>query len=453
MPAIQEIVDVSIRVQSSAVAAVNFDSILIAGDGGSGTNDGDFNAGFLNHEVRRYTSLSALSADSDIKPNSNVVNIATAIFGQIPAVPTVYVGRIDQGTPSIQFSRLKFNTVPLIAGQSVEVFIDGASIGTVPFNTNNDTTIADVAALILSNSKVSSVSVSGTPDDTIGINGATAGESFTVSADIKTGSVVDESKVAEILVRAIDLISVDDINSLVASNNDWFGYVHTFTSNADAATAAAALAANKKFGSFLTKSVSAPPVLNSNFSSLWYTSSSSAVGQWVNAAALSAMLGRPFGSYNPSYLSLELVDAETGLTATQETALRAAYVNQYSPIAGRNVTYNGLAGNGGWIDTYLNVLYLENRMESSLVGLLIAQDKIPYDDSGIARVANVMSSILQASENAGIIANNPKYSITVPLASSVPAIDRSNRILNGLSFTAYTGAGVNLIRINGTLVD
>lgn len=452
MPAISEIVDVSIRVQSSAVAAVNFDSILIAGDGSA-----DFNAGFSNHEVRRYTSLSALTSDVDIKPSAELINVATAIFGQIPAVPTVYIGRINPGTPAPQFSRLQFDTVPLVAGQSVEIFVDGVSIGSVPFNTDNDTTIADVAAAILADSKVSTVSTSasviGGDLDRIAITGATDGESFTVSADIKTGSDVDESKIAEILTRASDKISVTDINSLVESNGDWFGYVHTFTSNADAETAAAALAANKKFGSFLYKSISSAPSLNSNFSALWYTSSSSAVGQYVNAAALSAMLGRRFGSYNPAYLGLELVDAETGLTASQETSLRDAYANQYSQIAGRNVTYNGIAGNGGWIDTYLNVLYIENRMESAVVAALIAADKISYDDAGIAQITGIMSSILQNAENDGIIANNPKYSISAPLASSVSAVDRSNRILNGLEFTAYTGAGVNLVRIDGTLVD
>ena len=129
MPDISEIVDVTISVQSSAITRVGFDSILINGNGGTGTNDGDFNAGFTEFEVRKYTTLAALTGDSDIKPASGVINLATAIFSQVPAVSSVYVSRTDEGTPVAQVSQLLYNTVPLVSGQSVEVSIDGTEIG------------------------------------------------------------------------------------------------------------------------------------------------------------------------------------------------------------------------------------------------------------------------------------------------------------------------------------
>jgi len=164
------------------------------------------------------------------------------------------------------------------------------------------------------------------------------------------------------------------------------------------------------------------------------------------------MLGREVGSYNPSYLSLELTDASV-VSATDEALLRTGYGNQYSEIGGRDVTYDGKAGNGGWIDTYINVLWLEARIQEDIFALMAAKDKIPFTDEGIGLITNELSKRLQIAEDMGVLTSSPKFVITAPLAENVPAADKSNRLLTGITFTAYTAGAVNLVQINGTLVD
>ena len=458
MPSISEVVDVTISVQSSSVSRVGFDSILINGDGGTGTNDGDFNAGFTEFEVRLYTSLAALTSDADIKPASEVVNLATAIFAQVPAVPTVYVSRTDQGTPAVQVSTLLYQTVPVIAGQSVSVSIDGVAIAASPvaWTTDNDTTMAAVASAIQAEAgvttAVASTSGGGSDDNFITITGAVAGTSFQVTSNILTGAVVDEAVDQVITTAAVDLLPSSAINSIIANDNTWFGYVQSFASNSDSETAAASLAANRKYGMFKFSAASSIPNLGTNFSASWINQSADATRKEVNAAALSAMLGREVGSYNPAYLSLELTDASV-VSSTDEALLRTGYANQYSEIGGQDVTYDGRAGNGGWIDTYINVLWLQARIEEDIFALMAAKDKVPFTDSGIGMITNELSKRLQIAEDLGVLTSNPKFVITAPLAADVPALDKSNRVLSGITFTAYTAGAVNLVQINGTLVD
>lgn len=447
MPEINEIVDVAISIQSSGIAQASFDSILINGRGGT-SNDQNFNAGFGNHEVRLYTSYAALAADSDIKPASNVVSMAEKIFAQTPAVSNVYVSRSDDGTPLPQVSTLKYNTVPLVSGQDVEVFIGGVSIGSVSFTTDNDTTMDAVAALIQGESEVTtavaSVDGAGSDKNLITITGAVDGVSFTVSSEVQTGATVDESIVASVTQSAENLLSSSDITSILANDDSWFAYVHDFTANADHEIAAAACAAAKKFSGF--SFFAATPNLGTNLAFSIYSDDR------ADCSWMSAMLGRTVGSYNPAYMTLELTDANT-VTTAKETELRAAYANQYSSIAGVDVTYNGRAANGGWIDTYIGALWLEKRIQEAIFASLVANEKIPYDNAGIAAIGSTLYTVLQQAENQGVISSSPKFTVNVPLASSVSPIDRSNRILNGISFTAYSGAGINRVQINGTIID
>jgi len=446
MPEINEIVDVAISIQSSGIAQASFDSILINGRGGT-TNDQNFNAGWANHEVRQYTSYAALAADSDIKPASNVIEMAEKIFAQTPAVGNVYVARSDDGTPLPQISQLTYNTVPLVSGQDVEVFIGGVSIGSVSWTTDNDTTMDTVAALIQVESEVATAvasAVDSVDKNTITITGAVDGVSFTVSSEVQTGATVDESIVASVTQAAENLLSSSDITSILANDDSWFAYVHDFTANADHEIAAAACAAAKKFSGF--SFFAATPNLGTNLAFSIYSDDR------ADCSWMSAMLGRTVGSYNPAYMTLELTDANVVSTA-KETELRAAYANQYSSIAGVDVTYNGRAANGGWIDTYIGALWLEKRIQEAIFASLVANEKLPYDNAGIAAIGSTLYTVLQQAENQGVISSSPKFTVNVPLASSVSPIDRSNRILNGISFTAYSGAGINRVQINGTIID
>lgn len=449
MPEISEVVDISISIQSAAVSQASFDTILINGRGGT-SNDQNFNAGFANHEVRQYNSFEAVGNDSDIKPNANVVQMAQKIFAQTPAVGTIYISRSDDGTPLPQISTLEYSTTPLVSGQSVEVSINGDEIAASPiaWDTDNDTTMDAVAAAIqaesLVTSAVASVSAGSTDKDLITITGATDGISFSVVSSVMTGSTVDENVIQTITQAAENLLSPSDITAILANNDAWFAYCHDFTANADHEIAAAGCAASNKFSGF--SFFGTAPSLGTDRAFSIYSDDR------AECAWLSAMLGKDIGSYNPAYMTLQLTDPDD-VTAAKETELREANANQYSTLAGVDITYDGKASNGGWIDTNINALWLESRLQEAVFASLVSNDKLPYDDAGITAIGSTVYSVLQDAENRGVLSPSPKFTVTVPLASSVSAVDRSNRILNGITFEAYSGAGINKVKITGTIID
>ena len=461
MVEVSEIVDVTITVQSSAIAQTGFDSLLVVGNGGTGSNDGSFNGGWANHEVRPYDTFNAVANDPDIKPNSNVENMALVAFSQIPAASRVYVSRVDENTPVAQVATLTFLTGFYVDGQTLEAFLAGSSLGTEAVGAGDtvvehDAAITALAALYAGDASIATA----TPSDvggvgylnTITLTAAVPGESFLATATVSTGATLDEAVTQVITTVGSDKLAASDLASIAENNNNWFGYVHDFTSNTDAEVAAAYAAANRKFAHFLVQNIADLPNLNTNFAAWWYTTSADSIAQWLQVASLSAYLGREVGSYNPSHQLLETVDSANLSTADDQT-LRDNFGNQYTTIAGADVTYDGRAANGGWIDTYINVNWVTARMEERIFGGMVSSEKIPYDDSGIQSIGNLMAAVLQQAEDAGIIASEPKFTIQLPSAASVPPADRSARLLQGITFTAYTGAPINRVKINGTLVD
>lgn len=456
MPEITEIVDVAISVQSAAVSQAAFDTILLNGDGGdTGQNNGSFNGSFANHEVRKYTSYTQVAEDAGIKPGSNVILMAQKVFAQSPAVSEIYIARSDRATGSPQISELSILNVPLVTGQFVEILNNGVSVGTEDFATSNDVTmqaVADaIAALAHVNTAVSSGEV-GT-EDTITITDVDGENVTDISLKVYTGDSGDipnaelnETVLKAITTRAVDKLDPASLTAILSAEDGFFGYVHEFTSQTDANTAVFAMAAAKKFCGFAVSSTGYK--LGSNYA---FTISDTSLN-YANVSWLSAMLGRQIGSYNPAYMRLELT-TEGSFTAAQEQTLRDNYVNQYSLIAGVGVTFDGKASNGGWIDTYINILWLEAQLQQNIFNLQVANDKLPFDESGIAAVGSIIYSTLQTAENLGVISASPKFTISLPSLSSISAADRSNRILNGITFTAYTGAGINKTQINGTLID
>jgi hypothetical protein len=242
MVQIVDIVDVEVKVSTSAISRQGFNSLLILGKATS------FNAGWTStsaYQVKEYTSLTQALADTDIITASPVQKMLTAAFAQNPRVPKVYVANATGG------------------------------------NVNAPAT---------------------------------------------------------------------DLAQIALLNNAWFGLTMEVDSVAAIDNAMPWVAANKKYGFFRLASKSTFPSATSNWSSVWYTSTSPS--DYIDVAAASAILARTPGSYTAAFKELEGVQATTGLAVADETAFRGKGVNWYPEVGGRKITYNGTVYNGatkpGW---------------------------------------------------------------------------------------------------------
>jgi len=73
--------------------------------------------------------------------------------------------------------------------------------------------------------------------------------------------------------------------------------------------------------------------------------------------------------------------------------------------------------------------------------------KIPYDNRGIAMLQSPISTVLrQGQDNNGIV---PGWKVFAPDANAVPPIDRRNRVLNNIGFTAQLAGAINKINVQG----
>ena len=245
-----------------------------------------------------------------------------------------------------------------------------------------------------------------------------------------------------------------DLVSIALNESNWIGYCSVFEEAADVTAQAAQLLAMGKYYSTLTSSSTTTATYN-DYCDVWKTEipyaewdqNTSTIGRWCNVAALSSYLSKTQGSYNPAFKGLQSITPAV-YTATEEGVLRSSYINQYSPIGGQNVTWDGKNATGkGYIDTFLGAIFLQVRLTEDLMNLMIQTEKLPYTDKGIANVGAVIDSRLRQMTVDGYLDSSRPYQINLPRAAQLT--DRASRNLPNVSFIAYTTGAINTIEIQG----
>jgi len=148
------------------------------------------------------------------------------------------------------------------------------------------------------------------------------------------------------------------------------------------------------------------------------------------------------------------------LTSTRINVLKEIPTNYFHEIAGKKVTQDGKVGTGEWIDVIRFRDYLINEIQVGVFELFAKSAKIPFTDAGITGVQNVLENILTTAQKTGGIAADSfdeddnivrGYTVTVPRASEIPAADKEQRKLRGVTFTAKLAGAIHETVIRGTL--
>jgi hypothetical protein len=101
MPTIQDIVQITVDVQSSSLTRKGFNSLLILGLQTS------FAVGWTDGMVRSYTTYQQVLDDPLIVTDSPVEAMARTAFAQKPAIPTLYIAKqltVNAATPSVDLA-------------------------------------------------------------------------------------------------------------------------------------------------------------------------------------------------------------------------------------------------------------------------------------------------------------------------------------------------------------
>jgi hypothetical protein len=141
----------------------------------------------------------------------------------------------------------------------------------------------------------------------------------------------------------------------------------------------------------------------------------------------------------------------SNLTTTQETNAFDKACNTYEYVGGVGITQQGTVAQGEYIDIIRGVDWLTSTIQSYVYSVLVNNPKVPYTDAGIAQIEGEVRRALQLGVDNNFIAADPAYTISVPRASAVAPIDKTNRILKNVRFQATLAGAIHATQITGTV--
>ena len=270
-----------------------------------------------------------------------------------------------------------------------------------------------------------------------------------------------------------------DLAAILAINPTWYAFCTAFNSALLVEAAATwALANNKLYAAQTQDSavINVAPLTGSDVAvTLLAAGSANANGgavaliyksttdDFADAAWLGAVLPLIPGSETWAFKSLVGVPAESGSYFLSETQRSNAcgslsspggkYVNLYENVGGANITEKGTVSSSQyiWIDLVRGLAWLQVNLSYAVFGGIIAGDKLPFTDAGIAVVQADMLGVLKQGVTNGLLTNNPAPAVNVPLASSVSSNDKQNRLLEGVTYDVETAGAIQGVSIQGSV--
>ena len=441
--ALQDIVNVSISLQTTSVSRAGFGTPIFIGA-----------HRWFTERVRAYTSIEA--AAEDLPDGSEELAAVTSAFSQDVAPSVVKVGRRDVDlltyTPDAVTAVGQVYAITVVGTDSVAV---NASFTTT---TGSETATDIVTALTAALSGVVGVTVGGTT--TLTLAEATPGTPFAVTSFDRLTQAVTVTETAGEVLTAIE--EIDNDFYFIAAHDHTEAFVLAMAVAVEARTKIYFVSTDEA-GALTAPSEPATDILGKLAENNYFRTSG-----WFHQDADSTFPEMAFISvvapFNPGtkvwannrVAGVAASQDATGkkLTFTQRNNLNERNANWVEDVGGIDITRIGKVAANEWIDAIRNRDFLEARLTEGLQNLLINQPVIPYTDSGISTVRNTVTSVLNRSVSTAttpsILQENNPYITNFPRAADVPFAEKQLRELNA-SFTAFLAGAIQITNITGVL--
>ena len=318
------------------------------------------------------------------------------------------------------------------------------------------------------------------PAPTIGSTGAALSITAGVAGEFHSLSVTPlQSTTLQVVQNHVDPGIATDLAAILAVNKTWYGFCTAFNSKALVVEASAWALTNNKLLVAQTQDsdvINVAPLTGTDVGvKLLNTGSANANGggvaliyksttdDFADAAWLGACLSLIPGSETWAFKSLVGVPAETAsywLSETQRSnaagslsAPGGKQVNLYENVGGANITEKGTVSSSQYlyIDLVRGFAWLQANLSTAVFSGIIAGNKLPFTDAGIAVVEAEIRGVLKQGIANGLLTDNPAPTVTVPKASSVSSLDKANRLLEGVSYTCETAGAIQGVSIQGSV--
>lgn len=312
-------------------------------------------------------------------------------------------------------------------------------------------------------------------DDLTGLATDLTGGSGDPEYDCAVALVSQNPRPPTFAVGRIDVGDADltaTLNAIYQENQDFYGVVITSRTQADQLLGAAWALANQRI--FYTADDDAniklgvggtlPVQLVTNDKAVVVYSDDadgSGTDKRIDAAIAGRLAALIPGSYTAKFLQLSGVDLSV-ITPSELTNIIGQNANVFHEVAGVNIFREGVTTESTFIDIMIGIDWLEARITEEVYSLLVnATGKVPYTESGITSIEDAVRKILKIGQDNGLISPDAfdsnknrigGFETSVPALADIPSVDKSNRILNNVKFTAYLAGAIHEVVVTGTVV-
>lgn len=249
------------------------------------------------------------------------------------------------------------------------------------------------------------------------------------------------------------------LTNINADNSAWYGLVAGTRTLADQQLVAAWVESNEKLCGLATSDSNAISGTGDIIEDLQTNNYARTFGIYHPDADLTAndpysdaaWLGKLF-PYDPGtstwkFKTLAGVPSYTLSTSERNTVL-GKNGNIYTVVSGVAITEEGWVGEGEFIDIIRGTDWLKARIQERIYTLLINQQKVPYTDGGIRAIEGELKAQLQDAVGINFLS---EFTTSAPNAADISIINKGNRLLPDITFTAKYAGAIHSVEIDGTI--
>ena len=407
-----------------------------------------FAASGIGSRTRPYYDAASMLTDGWTATDSAYL-WASAVFAQNDRVPKIMVGRIDSGDASVAASgdairaenddfycfevvgnrSLKFSlSTALTTGNVITSTINGVSVAGVTYATSHAATMALWKTALEAAIPGSTATVSGNDMTVVLVGKDLAAATFSVAggtavtATISTILEATKSKAWMAWTEAqkkIQFFQDSDVAQYAADTTN---------------TSTACL------GEFAH-------LMNYERTAVIYHAPSM---EYLAAAWIGDQLPYNPGANTWAFKTMAGVSADQ-LTTTQETYIRGKGINVYTPTAGVSISFAGTCAKAQrYIDDQRFLDWQDTQIKLDLFNLQLQAGKIPFTDAGIQMVQLTLQASLEKGVKAGGWASG-SIVVTVPKAKDVSSVNKANRNLPDVKWSATLSGAIHTVQVTGTV--
>ena len=452
---LEKIVDVTITRQTTVPSMKSFNGHLIVDDFNPVGITPIFDK---NHRVYIFGGIDEVQ-EAGFPTNGYIYRAAQKQFSQNPHIKEIYIGwKIPSGLAN---GIAKFSG-EFVTGNKFTMSIGGTALDEIAFD-DYETMEGVLEALIEQINDSTDTSFARVTADGFTVEGA----DLTITMAISGGVSRPTFTYTHTAIEA-DSTWADALTAIKAQNNDWYALSVSTRNMANQQVVAQWVEANEKLcilasGDDLlineeTGDIASWAKLNAlDRTAIFYHPASKLASSESDvlpaddnipeSAYFGKMLTKHPGSATWKFKTLQAVQVYE-LPQYKVSNIEKKNATWYMPVADVNMTSDGKVASGEYIDVIHGLDWMKALIQNYVFTPMIQLDKIPFTDEGVQIIVGQLKKALDQGVKYSLFAS---YEISYPAVADIPALDKGNRHLPDVNFTAVLAGAVHRTTINGTV--